>query len=96
MIAKLWRGDYSLVVTYWVFGVVVGVVLNAALTASARTLPVAVYFAFLAAVLAYSILVWVGIWRAATKYQGDRIWPTLAKCMVVAAVLMLIWGLVTG
>lgn len=42
---------------------------------------------------AYEIPVIMGVWRAANKYQGSKIWAILAKIAVVLGAIMLAVGL---
>ena len=83
---KLSSGDFGLAKTYWLYGVVVGVVVNLA------TKPVTSAGLLVVILLAYAVyeaMVLMGVWRAASKYQGLKLWAVLAKIAVVLGVLML-------
>lgn len=95
LIKRLWRGDESLVTTYWLYGVGVSVLINllfllVAYNAVALTRvrgheaisPVLVVLA-----VAYAVYSGVAIWRSAGKYQGARIWSVLARVAVVVGAL---------
>lgn len=77
IVANVWRGRYSLIVTYWVYGVAGGMlwgsVLSAAPSGSALALLALLSF------IAYGFIVNTGIWRAATRYRGLRLWRVLAR-----------------
>lgn len=79
MIAKLWRGDYGLAKTFWLWGVLVTVVLQ--LLLNYLTGGAALVISLLA--LIYAVLWSVSVWRAANKYPGRRLWPILAKLLVI-------------
>ncbi len=106
MFRKLWSGDVSLPVTYWVFGVLIGgVVLKGVLLvlielSFARiamsefgNLGLRGYYWF---TVAYSLFMAVAIWRSAQKYQGIRIWSHLARAAVVLGVLSLAVSVLNG
>lgn len=94
-IVKHWRGDYSLGISYWVFGSLLTVVVVAIATMIGSTsdshdlgaessgfIILTSYIFFIA------LTIWqlVGIWRSADKHHqrgGKRIWAGLAKVMVV-------------
>lgn len=87
---KLSRGNYGLAETYWLYGVLVGVIVN--IVFSILKSPGIIALAFLG-YIAYEIPVIMGIWRSATKYTGPRIWAVLAKAVCVLSALMLAAGL---
>ncbi|TYC63819.1 hypothetical protein FMN52_00925 [Marinobacter sp. BW6] len=79
--SKLVNGDFGLAKTYWLYGFVVGIVINV-LT---RIVPsLGALAVILALAIPYQVMVLLGVWRAAEKYQGRKAWAILAK---VAAVL---------
>ncbi len=84
MIGKLWRGEYSLVISYWLFGVLGSYVLVVILgVVVALTPSLGLAAAVWAGFLAYVVLTSVGIWRAAGKYTGPALWGFLARLAVV-------------
>lgn len=95
---SLWKGDVSLWITFWVFGVAG----NFAFSYLAERSQVAFIKGFPSAylLLFYSltafwagltIFIWVAIWRAAGKYKGWRIWCYGARFSVVASLVLNIW-----
>ncbi len=86
------RGEFGLPVTFWFYGGLVGFILNFigyALIATTALISQN-YIALLAVILiitvfylAYGIIVMIGIWRAADKYEGAKIWVLLAKASVI-------------
>jgi hypothetical protein len=89
ILLRLWRGQLSLPVSYWVFGVLgrlIWVIAIDLLRPNARIET----FLLSAGMIGYSIVVYVGIWRAADRYTGRKEWAFLAKCVVVLGVILLV------
>jgi uncharacterized membrane protein len=91
MITQLWRGEITLWKTFWLFGVGGGLALGLpifsamlALTDVPDDTTASIFLSALGFLLVYLTWVFVGIWRAANKYQGDEAWVVLAKIPVVA------------
>jgi hypothetical protein len=93
-ISALWRGEFSLAMTYWGFAQLGGLVL-AVPQLGLRVLKLNDAADVLDGIaLAYSVVVIVGIWRSAARYPGHRIWADLARAAtvlppVIAALLLL-------
>lgn len=86
----LFNGDFGLAKTYWIFGVLVGIIVKIFshfITSSGLSV------ILLLAYLPYSVVVFIGTWRAADKYPGQRTWATLAKIGVVLGCTVLVIGL---
>ena len=91
MIIRLWRGEVALWKTFWLFGVGGGFVLGLpifgamlALTDVPDDTTASIFVTALGILLVYLVWVFVGIWRAANAYQGEKVWAVLAKIAVVA------------
>lgn len=97
VIVRLWRGDVPLWKTYWIYGALVGAILNILLTiwlyqrsyyaeAFSKFDQYFISYFFLAVIIVYSILISVGIWRSANKYRNlyptKRVNAALAKFAV--------------
>lgn len=78
--SKLSNGDFGLARTYWLYGVVVGIVINLVIQVVPSIGAIAVV---LALATVYQVMVLLGIWRAATRYQGRKVWAILAKFAAV-------------
>ena len=78
--SRLTSGDFGLAKTYWLYGVVISVAINMALkvVTSLGVLAVAIVL-----VIIYQAMVLLGIWRAASRYQGWKGWAILAKIATV-------------
>lgn len=89
-ISKIWRGEEGLAKTFWLYNVLIGTLSGAALfMASPGSL---LAKAGAAIFVAYTVLVCVGIWRAANQYSGPRAWALLAKSAVAALPTCLVIG----
>jgi len=90
---KLVNGDYGLAKTYWLFGVLVAAIVIVVINVP---MPIGWYLTIGIAAIPYNILVYIGIWAAANKYQGHKAWAVLAKIAVIAGTIwMLIQGMAT-
>ena len=69
--SKLTSGDFGLAKTYWLFGVVVGIVLNLIIK---FTPSIGGLLVILALAVVYQVMVLLGVWRAANRYQGRKAW----------------------
>ncbi len=104
-IARLFRGEVSLPITYWVFGVLIG---NVAFQIILKiiefnyleivTSQVGAWsvMGFYWSAIGYSIFMLIAIWRSAGKYQGKEIWAGLARVAVVLGTLALITSFIIG
>ena len=95
-IKQLFKGDIPLVITYWVYGVLVGNVgfrilavliednyASLAMNVTGNWLIVGTFWLG----IAYSLFILVAIWRSAGKYQGSATWSSLARVFVVLGTL---------
>ena len=101
-IFRLFRGDIPLVVTYWIFGVLIG---NVAFTIANTIIehnylsivvnPIGEYFitVFIWFAVAYGIFTLIAVWRSAGKYQGSSTWAVLARVAVILGMLGLVGSL---
>lgn len=96
LLVRLWRGDVPLRVTYWVGGVIGGVL--GTILASLAILSGSLILQLLAFVLlaGHYIFMIVAIWRSAGKYTGNRIWAHLARLSLVLGFLRAFASLLTS
>ena len=76
---KLANGDFGLAKTYWLYGFLVSVL--ASITSNAIT-SIGGLIIFILVAVVYDVLLIMGTWRAANKYQGPKTWAVLAKISV--------------
>lgn len=89
-ISNLWGGRDGLAKTYWLWGVLSGIPWGIALSlvTPGSNLAILVVLAF----VTYYVVVHVGIWRAASQYQGAKSWSILAKAAVAITPACLVIG----
>lgn len=90
----LWRGDLPLQNAFWNWAVLGGLIVN--LASSAAFLLLMTADQMIPALIVgyglsvpYNILVSVGVWRSADRYEGERRWADLAKLAAVAGMILL-------
>ena len=92
-IVNLSSGNYSLAQTYWLYGVVGGVVLGIPFSFITSNFITSIgtgwIFTYLFSIVIYQITVLFGVWRSSDKYSGPKIWAILAKLAVILNWLML-------
>lgn len=88
LIGNLWLGNYTLVKTYWLFGVIGGLAVTFVLLVfiAAIKSPVVAPLGFLA-LWVWQIYISVAIWRSAGKYTGSAILKILARLAVAFGVV---------
>ncbi|GAB1383449.1 hypothetical protein MASR1M50_17690 [Burkholderiales bacterium] len=89
-ISNLWNGRSGLAKTYWLWGVLSGIPWGIALSlvTPGSNLAIPVVLAF----FAYYVIVHVGIWRAASEYEGTKAWAILAKIGVAITPVCIVIG----
>ena len=90
VISSLWNGRAGLAKTYWLWGVLSGIPWGLALSLVTPGSNLAIIGVL--GLVAYYVIVNVGIWRAASKYQGTKAWAILAKVAVATTPVCLVIG----
>lgn len=87
LFSQVVNGDFGLATTYWVYGFLAAILWAVAIAAISpepgSTLFKAVFFIL----AAYYIIVYIGIWNAASKYNGRKVWAIFAKFQVLMAAI---------
>ncbi len=87
LLENLWEGNLGLVTTYWVYGVLGGIVWGVSIAAlkpdPEGDLVKLVWLLF----ACYYFVVYVGTWQAANKFVGNKAWAILAKFAIIVVVL---------
>ena len=94
LIGKVWRGDLPLQETFWNWAFAGGLIVNLLssvlflmlMMAGQLVLALIVGYGFS---VPYNIIVTVGVWRAADRYDGERKWADMAKLATVAGMILL-------
>jgi hypothetical protein len=93
-ILRLFRGDVSLPITYWVFGILIGnvvfrfiikIVERNNFEISPPKMNLWLIFALYCFAAIYGIFMLISIWRSAGKYKGRVVWAYLARIAVLVS-----------
>jgi hypothetical protein len=91
---RLWRGEVALVHVFWDLAIIGGLVINLSTTLFfvlliEQGLPITAFIVGHAFSVPYNIVVGVGLWRAADRYDGPRRWPFLARVTALPLLFVL-------
>jgi len=86
-LTNLWEGNFGLAITYWVYGVLGGIVWGVGISALNPEQGSDLTKIVLLLLAAYYFVAYVGIWQGANKYTGSKVWAILAKFAVVVSVV---------
>ena len=90
-IKQLIDGDFGLAKTYWLYFVVgSNLLLMFPISSSSFGL---IVVSVLAAIV-YVIVVLTGVWNSASRYTGSKIWSVLAKIIVGANAVFLVFAVI--
>jgi hypothetical protein len=88
LLARLWHGELSLPITYWLWGVLGNrLVLATATTILSSTHSALVALVCLLCDASYWILIAVAIWRSSARYRRSRVWRDLARVSLGLGIL---------
>ena len=92
LVEDLWHGDVPLVLTYWVYGFVVGIAFAMAffaidyfITGLDEGFGPMFILGLMLVYFVYTAFINIAIWRSASKYRGRKLWAVLAKIMVLVS-----------
>jgi hypothetical protein len=93
-LSRLWRGELPLPEAFWNWAVLGGLAVNGITSILFLALIVADYPVTAIVVgyvfsVPYNIIVAVGVWRSAGRFQGDRRWADLARAVTVIGMALL-------
>jgi hypothetical protein len=93
-IKALWKGELPLAVAFWHYAIVWGLVIN--IVTSVMTMavvladaPAWVLVPVYLLPTPYNILVLVGVWQSAARYEGPRKWADLARLVTLVEMAVL-------
>ena len=93
-VARLWNGEMLLPEALWTWAVFGGLIIN--LTSSAAFLFLIMAERTVAAVIAghlfsvpYNLIVVVGVWRSAARYDGEQRWADIAHLVTAVGMVVL-------
>lgn len=94
---KLWRGDVTLVISYWIFGIFFLRIIAAPfylflaehhLDANLEfdwQVPAILFYRV--AIITFTIFIYVGIWKSANNYKGSHWWARAAQASIIVGVV---------
>ena len=91
---RLWHGEIPLPDAFWTWAVTGGLLVNIASSGLFLFLvmmdrPIAALIVGYAPSIPYNVLVTVGVWRSAGRYEGERRWADLARTVTVIGMVLL-------
>ena len=93
-IKQLIDGDFGLAKTYWLYFVLGGMAINLLLFFPISSSSLGLIVVSMLAAIAYDIVVLTGIWNSASRYTGSKIWSVLAKIIVGANAIFLVFAVI--
>jgi hypothetical protein len=86
--SQLWRGDLSLDDAFWNWAVIGGLLVNFATSAAFLFLimedrPILAALAGYLPSVPYNVVVLIGVWRSAERYDGDSRYANLARIVTL-------------
>ena len=93
-IKQLIDGDFGLAKTYWLYFVLGSNLLWLLLMFPISSSSFGLMVVSTLAAIAYDIVVFTGIWNAASRYTGSKIWSVLAKIIVGANAIFLVFAVI--
>ena len=93
-IKQLIDGDFGLAKTYWLYFVVGSNLLWLLLMFPILSSSFGLIVVSMLAAIAYDIVVLTGIWNSASRYTGSKIWSVLAKIIVGANAVFLVFSVI--
>ena len=93
-LSRLWRGEQRLDSAFWTWAVLGGLLINVSSSGLFLALivaeqPVAAVLAGYAYSVPYNVVVTVGVWRSAARYDGDPRWAEVARIVTLVGAILL-------
>ena len=93
-IKQLIEGDFGLAKTYWLYFILGGMAVNLLFMLPISSSSLGLIVVFTLASIAYAIIVLTGVWNSASRYTGSKIWSVLAKIIVGANAVFLVFAVI--
>ena len=95
---SLWRGEMPLSRAVWIYGVAGSLIFAfpvnlVTLAGASNTGSALLFYSF--CLLVYTVVVCVGMWKSATRYEGTWFWPAITKFSVGVVCCVVTYSLVT-
>ena len=94
LFGRLWRGELALSDAFWNWAVIGGLLVNIVSSVLFLVLimadrPITALIVGYVFSVPYNIVVLVGVWRSADRYEGDQQWASLARLVTVIGAVIL-------
>ena len=93
-IKQLIDGDFGLAKTYWLYFVLGSNLLWLLLMFPISSSSLGLIVVSMLAAIVYAIVVLTGVWNSASRYTGSKIWSVLAKIIVGANAIFLVFSVI--
>ena len=93
-IKQLIDGDFGLAKTYWLYFILGGMAINLLLFFPMSSSSFGLIVVSMLAAIVYVIVVLTGVWNSASRYTGSKIWSVLAKIIVGANAVFLVFAVI--
>jgi hypothetical protein len=93
-IKTLLGGDFGLAKTFWMYLSLIAVFINIGMLMSATLSTEILSVLIFLGCTVYAIPLHIGMWRAANKYRGPKIWAILVKLNVKIHLFAFIWAVI--
>ena len=93
-IKQLIDGDFGLAKTYWLYFILGGMAINLLLFFPMSSSSLGLIVVSMLAAIVYAIVVLTGVWNSASRYIGSKIWSVLAKIIVGANSVFLVFTVI--
>ena len=93
-IKQLIDGDFGLAKTYWLYLILGGMAINLLLFFPMSSSSLGLIVVSMLAAIVYAIVVLTGVWNSASRYIGSKIWSVLAKIIVGANSVFLVFTVI--
>jgi hypothetical protein len=90
---KMMDGDFGLAKTFWLFGFVAGIAISV-VTKPLIEVSIVAGMLFALVALVYQIMNMIGVWKAAGRYEGAKVWAVLAQIVIILNILIPVIGLI--
>lgn len=88
---RLIKGQFGLPITFWIAGIVVGIISMWLLIGiTAITENEHLFLFFFSAWVLYEIVVAIGVWKAASRHMGSRGWAALAQVVTLLSTSLIL------
>ena len=82
---NLIKGEIKLWKAYWLFGIVGNIIFSLLILFVTSSTYINIFFTVISII--YYIITLIGRWNSASNYNGFKLWPILAKIIVIFSIL---------